>query len=397
MTNELREKGRKVSKNIKKCLRFHEIERKWKWISIRFRDFCRYFFELLKIMNFIRSLFFRTVRFVSNARFMTILVLAIISIGICLNDFRLQAQTLRRDASVGTVQKEKYVSMVLMPEGIRILKVNYPCDRHPNTSVEVRLLSENAARDLQFVNPIFFEHAWMLKKDLNGVSVKDMLDQCYWMDEDDHVVRRLRFEDPEADVDILGAVGAFQVRDTMVRNKTENPKTREMETTLIFPNASRVQVGAMPSKADPFSEYAFGFDLVAPEFNQPCDIMVWVLRGDKIMAEETLHWDGRIEKPYEEKEFVVRARKKVKKEKDDFFDDEEGDEDSGDEEEFEDDEDSGDDEEFEDDEDSGDDEEFEDDEDSGDDEEFEDDEDSGDEEEFEDDEDSGNEEEFEDE
>lgn len=282
-------------------------------------------------MSSIRFRFFQTACFSSNIRFLAILVLGMLSIGVGLDNSALFAQTARRNPAFQTVKKEKYVSTVLTPEGIRILKVNYPCDRHANTSVEVRLLSEKTVRNPQFVNPVFFEHEWLLKKDVMGVAAKETLEQCYWQDEDDHVARRLRFEDPEADVDILASVGVFQVRDTTVRMKMENPKTREMETTLIFPNASRVQVGAAPTSRDPFSEFAFGFDLIASEFSQPCDITVWVLRGDKIMLEETLHWDGHMEKPYEEKEAVVHVLKKSKKEKNDFFDDEDDEDSDGDE------------------------------------------------------------------
>ena len=41
--------------------------------------------------------------------------------------------------------------------------------------------------------------------------------------------------------------------------------------------------------------------------------MVWVLRGEKIMHQEVVHWEGRLEKPYEEKEVQVRRSSRSKK------------------------------------------------------------------------------------
>ena len=226
-------------------------------------------------------------------------------------------------------KKEKFVSTVLTPEGVRILKIDYPCEKHPTASVEVRVLTPGALKDPGVTNPIFFQSRWMDRKDLQNYVVKDVLDDCFLGDEDDYLVQTLKFEKPELTMNVLGWVGAFGVRDSVVRIKTKNPHTNDLETTLVFPNASRSQIGKLPSKADPFSSKAFGFDLIGTEFDQPCELLVWVLRGEKILIEETLHWDGHMEKPYEEKIIKTDNSGRIKKKKDDFFDDEEGD-DSGD-------------------------------------------------------------------
>ncbi len=223
-------------------------------------------------------------------------------------------------------KKEKYVSTVVMPEGIRILKIDYPCDVHPTASVEVRRLTRDMLENLDAVHPVFL-HKWMKETDLMEHRLCDILDECYLGDEDDMIVRELRFENPSMHLLALGWVGVFGVRDTVVRVRTENRAVQDEETTMVFPNASRTAVGMKPSKDDPFSAHAFGYDLVGADFEDPCELMVWVLRGDQILLAEQIHWEGRQENPYQEEATQVLRRPRVKKEKEDFFDDEEGEED----------------------------------------------------------------------
>ncbi|MCR5165526.1 MAG: hypothetical protein K6C40_16115 [Thermoguttaceae bacterium] len=223
---------------------------------------------------------------------------------------------------------EKYVSTVLTPQNIRILKIDYPCDVHPTASVEVRILDDKTVKDPTKTAPVFLQSRWMDRSDLRNIRLKDAIDDCYLGDDDDMLLKTLRFGDPEAKLSVLGWIGAFGVRDTVVRVKMKNTKTGEEETTLVFPNASRTTVGKMPTKTDPFSTHAFGFDLVGEEFDLPCNIMVWVLRGEKVLLQEIIHWDGRMENPYERQGIFVRHDPGENK-KDDFFDDaDDGDDDA---------------------------------------------------------------------
>lgn len=236
----------------------------------------------------------------------------------------------------GNSKTEHLISTVLTPEGIRILKVGYPCSLHPSASLEIRPISEKAKKKPEDINPVFFQSRWLERNDQFGDLPKDALSDCYLGDEDDFLMKTLHFEDPTVTMNVLGWVSVLGRRETVVRFRLENRETKETDTTLIFPHASRFQVSAAPTKKDPFSSCAFGFELPGPEFDQPCDLMVWVLRGEKIMHQEVVHWEGRLEKPYEEKEVQVRRSsrsKKAEKEKDDFFDDEEEDEEFFDEEE----------------------------------------------------------------
>ena len=237
----------------------------------------------------------------------------------------------------GGPKTERSISTILTPEGIRILKVGYPCNRHPTATIEVRPISKKAAKNLEEIAPVFFQSRWMERKDYFGEQPKDAIADCYLGDEDDFLLKTLHFENPTVTMNALGWVGVLGRRETVVRFRMENRETRETDTTLIFPHASRFQVSAAPTKKDPFSSCAFGFELLGPEFDQPCDLMVWVLRGEKILHQEIVHWDGRMEKPYEEKEIQVRrssrSKKAAKEEKDDFFDDGEEDEEVFDEEE----------------------------------------------------------------
>ena len=240
-------------------------------------------------------------------------------------------------AQVGEFQKtqarpEKFVSSVLTPQGIRILKIDYPCDAHPTASVEVRILDNKTVKDPTKTAPIFLQSRWLNRSDLRKIRLKDAIDECYLGDDDDILMKSLHFDNPEVRMSVLGWIGAFGVRDTVVRVKMKNLKTGEEETTLVFPNASRTTVGKMPTKADPFSTHAFGFDLVGQEFELPCNIMVWVLRGENVLLQETIHWEGRMENPYEREGILLRSDPNKKK-KDDFFDDagdDDDDDDSGD-------------------------------------------------------------------
>ncbi|MDO4629709.1 MAG: hypothetical protein Q4C70_11055 [Planctomycetia bacterium] len=228
-------------------------------------------------------------------------------------------------------KKEKYVSTVVMPEGIRILKIDYPCHVHPTASVEVRRLTRDMLENMDAVHPVFL-HKWLKATDLAEHRLCDALDECYLGDDDDMIVRELKFENPSMRLLALGWVGAFGVRDTVVRVQTENRTVQDEETTMVFPNASRTAVGMKPTKEDPFSAHAFGYDLVGADFEGPCELIVWVLRGEQILLAEQVHWEGRQENPYQEEETQVQRRPRIKKEKEDFFDDVEGEED-GDEEE----------------------------------------------------------------
>jgi len=235
-------------------------------------------------------------------------------------------------AQVGEVPKpesqpEKYVSTVLTPQDVRILKIDYPCDVHPTASVEVRVLDDKTAKDPTLTNPVFLQNRWINRSDLRNIRLRDAIDLCYLEDEDDMLLRVLKFENPETTMSVLGWIGAFGVRDVVVRVKMENPKTGEEETTLVFPNASRTTVGKMPTKTDPYSTHAFGFDLVGKEFDLPCNLMVWVVRGEKILLQEIVHWDGRMANPYENQGINVRHEANPNKKKDDFFDDGDDDDD----------------------------------------------------------------------
>ncbi len=243
----------------------------------------------------------------------------------------------------GKEDVRKYVSTVLLPEGVRILRIEYPCEKHPTASVEVRLLTPETIEHPGWTAPLFFEKKWKYAADIQGDYVKDALDECYFGDEDDFIVKTLRFEDSDVAMKVLGWVGAFGLRDTVLRAKMKNPRLREDETTLVFPNASRTPIGDMPTKKDPFSTKAFGFDLVGREFEQPCTIRVWVIRGDEVMIDETLTWGGRLEHPYVDDFESVDPEelRKASQKKDDFFDEEKSGQDSGDDD-FGDDEDSGD-------------------------------------------------------
>lgn len=238
-------------------------------------------------------------------------------------------------AQVGETMKqetvpEKYVSTVLTPQNIRILKIDYPCDVHPTASVEVRILDDKTVKDPTKTTPVFLQSRWLNRYDLRNIRLKDAIDDCYLGDEDDMLLKTLRFGDPEVKMSVLGWIGAFGVRDTVIRVKMKNTRTGEDETTLVFPNASRTMVGKMPTKTDPFSTYAFGFDLIGEEFELPCNIMVWVLRGEKVLLQEIVRWEGRMENPYERQGVVMRSEAS-KKQKDDFFDDS-GDDDEDDDE-----------------------------------------------------------------
>lgn len=258
---------------------------------------------------------------------------------------------------------EKYVSTLMTQQGIRILKIEYPCDVHPTASVEVRILDDQTVKDPTKTAPVFLQSRWMNRTDLRKIRLQEAINECYLGDDDDILLKTLHYKDPDVVMDVLGWIGAFGVRDSVVRVKMKNPRTDEEETTLVFPNASRTPVGKMPTKSDPFSSKAFGFDLVGEEFELPCNIMVWVLRGDMILLQEIIHWEGRLENPYERRGIILRQNNKKKKKKANFFDDAEDDDDDEDADDEEDDEDEDDDEDKDEDEDDEEDEEDEDEED----------------------------------
>lgn len=231
----------------------------------------------------------------------------------------------------GGEETKKYISTVLTPDGIRILKIEYPCDKHPTAYVEIKFLTPETTEHPGWTGPLFFAEKWLNAHDVQGKRVKDVMAECYFGDTDDYIARTMRFENPTATMNILGWVGAFGKRDTVVRVKMENPRLRGDETTLVFPNASQTPIGEMPSEKDPFSARAFGFDLVGREFDRPCDIRVWVLRGDDVMIDETLHWEGHVENPYIEEFESVAAEdiRRANRKKDDFFDGDDDDDDFG--------------------------------------------------------------------
>ncbi|MDO4569022.1 MAG: hypothetical protein Q4D38_01395 [Planctomycetia bacterium] len=211
----------------------------------------------------------------------------------------------------------KYVSVVKLPDGEPILRLEYPCEIHQKTSLEVRILHNETKENLSQTKPLYFEHDWLKLYDARGIQVQDELAHCFLSDDSDYVSRRMELFDPDAELTFLGWRNRFEKRESIVRVVMENPRIDKEETTLVYPDASRCCVGVPPSKEAPSNAVAYGYELIGTDFDAPCDLVVWLLRGKGVLVQEVVRWPGRkVAAPSKTKSVADKKKKNTKKSND---------------------------------------------------------------------------------
>ena len=230
------------------------------------------------------------------------------------------------------MRKDHLLTQVLMPNGRRVLCVNYPCASSPHTSVEIRILDKKTIAEPHLTSPLFFQKRILGETNSSDIRIKDVFDGCYTKDTDDMLMETLTYKD--AKMKIFGWKSVFGPREAAVLYEVENKHTGNKELTLIFPEASHCPFGENPKHMTPFDMKVFAFDMLPPMFDNPCELIVWVINGDRVLIQDRISWKGkRGYVPLEEK------TEKVEKKKRSADDEDEEDEEEEDEEEEEEDED----------------------------------------------------------
>ncbi|MDO4583913.1 MAG: hypothetical protein Q4D62_07390 [Planctomycetia bacterium] len=184
-----------------------------------------------------------------------------------------------------------FVRQLRLPEGQNVLCVEYPCDAHPNTSLEIRVLDKETLKNPRLCKPIYFQSdKMMLLNDLD-VCVNDEFNACYLGDEKDMLKRKMELQ--KANLLFLGWESALGPREAAVLYEQTNERTGNVEKTWIFPDATHVSLGKAPTKRTPYDSRMFVYELLPPEFDKPCDLQIWLLRGSEVLFSEKFRWEGR--------------------------------------------------------------------------------------------------------
>lgn len=183
-----------------------------------------------------------------------------------------------------------FVRQLRLPEGQNVLCVEYPCDAHPNTSLEIRLLDKETLKNPRLSKPIYFQSDKMMLLNNLDICVNDEFNACYLGDEKDMLTRKMELQ--EANLLFIGWESALGPREAAVFYEQTNERTKNMEKTWIFPDATHVSLGKVPTKRTPYDSRMFVFELLPEEFDEPCDLQIWLLRGTKILFSEKIRWEG---------------------------------------------------------------------------------------------------------
>lgn len=207
-----------------------------------------------------------------------------------------------QDENPPETKKRNEVSFVKTAEGINVLKITYPCDRHQNISVEIRILDEITTEKPYLAAPLFFGNTVMEEKDVRGKTYSDVIFHALMDDTAANIVYDKELPDPTSiamtygnmKMRVLGKEAVMGTRQVSVFCTKENSRTEKKEDTLVFPYPCGAKTGALPTKTTPRDAESFWFDLMEPEFRNPCKIMIWVVSGDKILLKTEADWPGRI-------------------------------------------------------------------------------------------------------
>ncbi|MDO4574813.1 MAG: hypothetical protein Q4D98_06325 [Planctomycetia bacterium] len=207
-------------------------------------------------------------------------------------------------ATGGLAQESRAVSQLVFPEGRRVLCVSFPCDVYPGVSLEVRLLDDVTREHPDKTKPVYFQKDFLKRRSPDGIQVSDELARCYLGDEDDLLTRELTLQETlsrkpgeranvwSARMKFFGWKSVVGPREAAVWYEELNKRTGKIEGTLIFPDATHCPLGMAPTRETPNDRRMFVFDLYFPELDQPCDLQVWLLRGDKVLVSQKIHWLG---------------------------------------------------------------------------------------------------------
>ncbi|MDO5113604.1 MAG: hypothetical protein Q4E67_04450, partial [Planctomycetia bacterium] len=162
---------------------------------------------------------------------------------------------------------------------------------HPDPSLEIRVLDKETLKNPRLTKPIYFRSDKMhLLNDLD-VCANDEFNACYLGDEKDILTRKMELQ--KADLLIIGWESTLGPREAAVFYEETNERTGNEEKTWIFPDATHIPLGKSPTRQTPYDSRMFVFELLPPEFDEPCDLQIWLLRGREVLFSEKIRWKGR--------------------------------------------------------------------------------------------------------
>ena len=174
----------------------------------------------------------------------------------------------------------------------RYLMIEYPWDKIKNSSLEVRIIGPEAEKQPQFCKPVFFMSKYgkldrisndIFYKRLNRLGYRDNLEYPTLLFHEHGL--------PEPELVLATIKPLVGARADFFHFILRNPETHEFETTLIFHDLEQWSADKERLVIELRGKRQLD-DRTQIEFEKPCKIMLWLLRDDYVVWEETFLWPG---------------------------------------------------------------------------------------------------------
>ena len=197
----------------------------------------------------------------------------------------------KTDAADATKEKRRKngtgpssIDIVRMPGGLKALNIHFRWSLYPNSSVELRLVPGEEQKG-ETASPVYFsEH-------LKG-KVRDSMYTC--LDHTGEGGYVYSFSKDKVAYKMMGRRNSLDKQSVHVQILPEEEKGVETKPDKAAAKAENVTPAAAYLQLSSWSVDAetLSLDLARDEFAKPGTLFVWFFRGDKLVWDEQLRWEG---------------------------------------------------------------------------------------------------------